>query len=83
MRKKIEWQWESLDEATWRVKVIGGWLVLHVKTFAIAGKDKMISQSESMQFVADRDHEWHIIPPVEAAAPAVPSVKSNDFEPKK
>ena len=81
MRKKIEWQWESLDEATWRAKVIGGWVVLHVKTFAISGKNSAVNQSESMQFVADRDHEWHIQAPIQEQAP-VESAKPNAFEPK-
>lgn len=64
MRKRLEWEWEQLDEATWRVKVIGGWLVLHVKTFVVAGKNSSMHQSESMVFVHDPGHEWHILPKV-------------------
>ncbi len=81
MRKRFEWQWEQLDEATWRAKTIGGWLVLHVKTFTVSGKNYSMSQSESMQFVADRDHEWSILPPIEPEKPKQ-TVKASDFEPK-
>jgi hypothetical protein len=83
MRKKIEWQWEQLDEATWRAKVMGGWVLLHVKTFAITGKNSSMSQSESMQFIADRDHEWTIVPPIQAVEAAKPTVKADDFAPSK
>lgn len=51
MRKQIEWQWEQLDEVSWRSKVIGGWLLLHM------------SGTESMVFVSDKDHEWIVLPP--------------------
>lgn len=58
MRKKIEWEWEALDCDTARAKVIGGWLV---KTgWCPKGKDVALSTV----FVADRDHEWHVIPPM-------------------
>lgn len=50
----MAWEWERLDEATYRAKVICGWLVLH----------RFPSKSESMEFVADRDHEWTIVPPI-------------------
>ncbi len=52
MRKRFEWQWEKLDKNTKRAKVIRGWLV-HTS----GGK------SETMVFVPDLDHEWHILPP--------------------
>jgi hypothetical protein len=84
MRKKIEWQWEQLDEATWRAKVMGGWVLLHVKTFSVrGGKNNSDSQSESMQFIADRDHEWTIVPPIQAVEAAKPTVKADDFAPNK
>ena len=54
MRKQFDWKWEELDEYTFRAKVIGGWLV-----HCACSKNK----SESLVFVADRDHEWHILPP--------------------
>jgi hypothetical protein len=63
MRKKIEWKWEILDwfkddegnsTTTARCKVIGGWIVHHAFT-------KKNAVSESMQFVSDKDHEWHIL----------------------
>lgn len=83
MRKKIEWLWEQLDEATWRSKVIGGWLVLHVKTFAfVGGKGNAMSQSESMQFVADRDHEWHILLPLVGSNKPQPTINAADFSSK-
>jgi 1,2-phenylacetyl-CoA epoxidase catalytic subunit len=52
MRKKIEWQWEALDEKTWRAKVMGGWLIKCLEGKAI-----------SCIFISDRDLEWCIIPP--------------------
>lgn len=78
MRKKIEWQWEQLDESTWRAKVIGGW-VLKVRMF-IEGKRGVV-MSESMTFIPDRDHEWHIIPPV-VPETAKKIAQSEDFEPR-
>lgn len=76
MRKKIEWQPEILDAACWRVKVIGGWLVGHS-----THEGKRIT-SESMAFVADRDHEWIIIPPFDPSVTdkAQPTVNPSDFE---
>ncbi len=74
MRKKFEFEWERIDFqeeeniyyfATYRAKVIGGWIV---RTFDVTYKTK--SSSESMVFIADRDHEWINLPkapiPVEA-----------------
>ena len=52
MRKRFEWQWEELDSHTRRAKVIGGWVV-----------NSYLGKAESMVFVPDRDHEWHILPP--------------------
>ena len=57
MRKRIEWEWERLDETTWRAKVIGGWLVKNEFAFGKA-------PATSMQLVPDRDHEWNILQPV-------------------
>lgn len=73
MRKKIEWLWERLDEATWRAKVIGGWLV---KTEYAEGK----LVATSMTFIPDRDHEWAIAIP----KPDIQVERSDiakDFEP--
>ena len=72
MRKKIEWQWENLDDSTSRAKVIGGWVI---KSEYSIGKSK----ATTLQFVADRDHEWHISKPIQSESP---KVKSEDFEPK-
>ncbi len=76
MRKKIEWKWEKLDDVSRRVKVIGGWLV---QAEVLSNKGPC---AVSTVFVADRDHEWHIIEPIEHQA-AQPSVKADDFQPKK
>lgn len=62
MRKKLEWEWESLDESTQRAKVIGGWLVLRLgATDVEKGKSGKIIFRESMTFVPDRDHDWIIM----------------------
>lgn len=58
MRKRIEHTWETMDAHTHRLKVIGGWIVLH-ETSSTANK----ALSESMCFVPDRDHEWTVLPP--------------------
>jgi len=75
MRKKIEWQWELLDEFTKRAKVIGGWIVQH------GSHTNKGSICESMTFVADRDHEWHIMPPV-VTETAKKIAQAKDFEPR-
>lgn len=81
MRKKIEWQWEILDEnpasATKRAKVIGGWVLVH-QTYYDLGTQKA-RLCESMTFIADRDHEWHVIPALQEVKP---NVIAADFEPK-
>ncbi len=83
MRKKIEWLWEHLDESTQRVKVIGGWLVLRLgATDVEKGKAGKVVFRESMVFVCDRDHEWHIMPPAKEIEAAKPTVKPNDYEPR-
>ncbi len=65
MQFKLDWKWEKLDETTYRSKVIGGWLLLHTNSIAITdGKKREAAQSESMVFIADRDHQWFIKPPV-------------------
>ncbi len=50
--KKVKWAWETLDEHTYRVKVIGGWMVV---SESVSGKGNV---SITGIFVADRDHEW-------------------------
>lgn len=54
MRKKLEWEWEILDEWSKRAKVIGGWLV-HT---TLQDKSRL---SCCMEFVSDRDHDWLIL----------------------
>lgn len=82
MRKKIEWMWEKLDETTHRAKVIGGWLVRH-NTVECTNKRTCIS--DSMVFLPDRDHEWHIVASFDNSDPGkqrtVPA-SASDFEAK-
>jgi len=80
MRKKIEWVWEKLDENTIRAKVIGGWLVNYMITIDNE-KGKDIGISQSMQFVADRDHEWAIVEPFDPSKTNIekPKVNATDF----
>lgn len=72
MRKRILWGWEVLDPTTRRVKVIGGWLV---ESLYLHNKQPSLSTI----FVADRDHEWTISAPFEAA-PMPTRVSASDFE---
>ena len=60
MRKKLEWEWETLDECTQRAKVIGGWLVMRLGAVDIE-KNKKVQFRESLVFISDRDHDWIII----------------------
>jgi hypothetical protein len=73
MRRKMEWEWEILDEFTKRAKVIGGWLIQH-GSYTNKG-----SITESMVFVPDKDHDWTIVKPIQEKKP---TVKATDFEPK-
>jgi hypothetical protein len=69
--KKVTWDWESLDEHTYRVKVFGGWMVV---TQLLSGKGNI---SISSIFVADRDHEWYPVKPsdpIPLARDAVPEL---------
>lgn len=63
MRRKFDgFVWEKLDQATYRAKVFGGWLVLHTNHTTITdGKKRETVQSESMVFLTDKDHEWNIL----------------------
>lgn len=81
MRKKMEWNWEMLDEQTARAKVIGGWVLNH--NFSKDLKGKCEAQCESMIFIADRDHEWTIVQPVVESKSAASKVSSSDFEASK
>lgn len=62
MRKRIEWKWENLDVGTRRAKVIGGWIV---NTHRRNDTNKNSTFDQSLVFVPDRDHEWHIAEPIE------------------
>ena len=80
MPKKIEWKWEIIDEfgdganftSTARVKVIGGWIVLH--SFQRKGQI-----SESMIFVNDREYEWYIVKPIKEPDPQVEKPVSEGY----
>lgn len=82
MRKKMEWQWEMIEELndgmlqTYRAKVIGGWVLK-----SITQNLKVKLMTESMVFIADRDHEWTIVQPLKAEEPKTTN-KAADFEPK-
>lgn len=81
MRRKFDgFEWEFIDSSSWRAKVIGGWLVLHTNSIAMTdGKKRIVSQSESMCFVADKDHEWLILKPgVELSASKV-TIKDSEI----
>jgi hypothetical protein len=74
MRTRIEWEWEKLDKYTLRAKVFGGWLVLHAYPVTITDhKKRDMSQSESMVFVPDPNHQWTILSPPKEE-PKKPSV---------
>jgi len=64
MRKNIPWERESLDDYTWRVAVVGGWIVYQI-IYAELGCGL------TSTFIADRDHEWKIKKPENEAPPAV------------
>lgn len=81
MRKKMEWSWEQLDANCRRVKVIGGWLVHCFREAYVAKKTDVAYTSESLTFVLDRDHEWHIVAPIQVEE-TKPTVKSMDFDPR-
>jgi hypothetical protein len=73
MRKKIEWEWELLDEFTKRAKVIGGWVIeygCHTNKGSI---------TNTMVFVPDRDHEWAIAPKIVEKA-AIKTALAKDFD---
>ncbi len=57
MNKKIVWDWEVIDGHTKRVKVVGGWLIIH-RSF---NGNKICS--ESSIFISDQHWEWAPIEP--------------------
>jgi len=79
MRKKIEWEWERLDESTWRAKTIGGWVL---KSEYVANK----MPATTSVFVSDRDHEWIIAPSIaeiQAKEKLAKDSLAKDYEPVK
>ena len=57
MIKRTYWNMEELDENSWRVKVIGGWIVYS----QITSNKGHVGLTST--FVQDRDHEWQVLPP--------------------
>lgn len=57
MNKKIVWEWEVIDQNTKRVKVVGGWLLIH----QTLNGNKAVS--ESSVFITDQHWEWKPIEP--------------------
>lgn len=77
--KKIVWQWEKIDDNTARVKVLGGWVVLHIQQTYFNGEAKKqtnvnVNNSESMIFIPDQDWQWQPIEPY-----VEPQIKKNDL----
>jgi hypothetical protein len=76
MVKKMPWEWEVLDNDTYRAKVIGGWLVAKI----LKGR-KSEDIGQTMVFVNDQDHMWVILKPKEVE-PVKPSI-AEDFASRK
>lgn len=81
MRKKIGWNWEKIDEHTFRVRVMDGWLVRYDFEH---GKGAV---SSSMEFVRDSDHGWIITEPFDPSktyeSVKKPTVDASAFSSKK
>jgi hypothetical protein len=65
MRTKIPWEVENLDEYSWRVAVIGGWIVYSAVESAIGGS------AITSVFVKDQDHLWVIRKPENEIPPSM------------
>jgi len=65
MRTKIAWEEEYLDNYSWRVAVIGGWIVYTRIENPIGG------HALTSCFISDRDHEWIIKKPCDQIKPSV------------
>jgi len=65
MRTRLSWEWEQLDPNTRRAKVFGGW-ILHAYTCApnTSDSNRVKCISETMTFVPDNNHQWHILQPL-------------------
>jgi hypothetical protein len=75
MVKKIEWKPEKLDDNTYRVKVMGGWMVT-----TIVNSTKGVGIGVNCIFISDQHWEWYILEQI--VDPKV--VRNNiakDFEP--
>lgn len=59
MVKKIEWKPEMLDENTYRVKVIGGWMLVTNLHSSKGGGVGICSL-----FISDQHYEWQILEPI-------------------
>ena len=76
MRKRIEWQWEKLDDCTMRARVIGGWLI---STAPFTPSGSKAYPSHSAIFIPDPNHEWSILKPI-SEQPQNKSNVASDFE---
>ena len=76
MRTRIEWTWERLDDNTHRAKVFGGWVVKHY-SYVETEKKNVVNCCESMVYVNDTDHRWHILQPLKESE-KTPSI-AQDF----
>jgi DNA-directed RNA polymerase alpha subunit len=53
----MKFEWEELDESTWRAKVIGGWLI---KARMFIEGERGVVMSESLTFIPDLHHKWNL-----------------------
>ncbi len=66
MTNKIPFKWERIGgeanggSGSWRVKVIGGWLVNNLTCIDTCSEGGWRTATESMCFVPDVSHEWVI-----------------------
>jgi hypothetical protein len=78
MRKRIEWEWETLEQTesimTQRVKVMGGWLI---RTVAQTPKG-IIAMAQ--HFLSDQHHEWSILEAPKADLKVERSALAKEFD---
>ena len=65
MTQMYDAKWEPINKTTWRMAVLGGWLVLHTTsaTYTTSGEGATIARAESMVFVPDWGHQWAVSVP--------------------
>lgn len=78
MQKKIVWNWELVEDKenvmTYRSKVLGGWII-----YILTQDSKSKTLSTTSVFLADRDHEWVVIPPYVEKPKEDAENKASDF----